>query len=156
MGRRDGFGGNNRRSPLGNGCGARLRAIHAETCRPLRLRKEAQPAGRTNPCSRNTTAECLTKGINSDLTKKSQGKWAPMRKARDRTIRNLAGNRGAGTQSLYSLQLRAQHELPVAAFPKAEPTYRASALSAPSEGRSEPPCDEPCAELPFGAAVSDR
>jgi len=35
------------------------------------------------------------------------------------------------------------------------PPCRASALSAPSEERSEPPCADSCAEPPVGTAVSD-
>jgi hypothetical protein len=72
-----------------------------------------------------------------------------------RDNKKQAGIKGAGPRSFSFPRLRAWPESLVAAFAEAQPTCRASALSAPSEARSEPPCAEPYAELSLGTAVSD-
>ena len=80
-----------------------------------------------------------------------------MRQARNRTMRNVAGNRrGRHAEPLLPAASCAAR-IPVAAFTESQPTCRASALSAPSEERSEPPCRDlstrlGCGERPINGA----
>ena len=94
-GHRDGFGGDNRRSPLGNGCGAsffpwapqKSDAIPAETDDHYAGVRE-EPEGRTLPLLTVVARRsALRTELQSEIEDKDRCEGAPMRKARNETIR---------------------------------------------------------------------